>query len=325
MALEEYEQGRISMDAWKVKMALKPEARNALARAFNVKADEIASNDLTTEGMNIMIHGVDAPPSPQCASAGRPRGGTRQCRHGRSARRRLPAGGGVMPTALPASCPRRLSTRQTARFAWLTIRQAYLARRIDRAGRRLDLRGEKPSGRMLHLIRRWLTCHADISTLLGIPEPRNVAEIRAALTWRRPDRSTFLEPAGPARTSDRAAAVVRDVGQARGDCQARGRLLAQAASRGVIDGLLCIKVPEGIGRLFSQRADDVPSAVPCLNHHLIGSEDIGPSIAIVVHPERVAKRATLQVLGLTQHEPQAKLARVSSLQQRFLSEGFRRA
>ncbi|HYI15857.1 MAG TPA: aminotransferase class V-fold PLP-dependent enzyme, partial [Thermomicrobiales bacterium] len=31
MALEEYEQGRISMDAWKVKMALKPEARNALA------------------------------------------------------------------------------------------------------------------------------------------------------------------------------------------------------------------------------------------------------------------------------------------------------
>jgi L-cysteine/cystine lyase len=59
MALEEYEQGRISMDAWQVKMALKPEARNALARAFNVKADEIALTQLTTEGMNIMIHGVD--------------------------------------------------------------------------------------------------------------------------------------------------------------------------------------------------------------------------------------------------------------------------
>ncbi len=59
MALEEYEQGRISMDAWTVKMALKPEARNALARAFNVKSDEIALTQLTTEGMNIMIHGVD--------------------------------------------------------------------------------------------------------------------------------------------------------------------------------------------------------------------------------------------------------------------------
>ena len=59
MALEEYEEGRISMDAWKSKMALKPEARNALARAFNVKADEIALTQLTTEGMNIMIHGVD--------------------------------------------------------------------------------------------------------------------------------------------------------------------------------------------------------------------------------------------------------------------------
>jgi L-cysteine/cystine lyase len=47
------------MDAWTVKMALKPEARNALARAYNVKADEIALTQLTTEGMNTMIHGID--------------------------------------------------------------------------------------------------------------------------------------------------------------------------------------------------------------------------------------------------------------------------
>jgi L-cysteine/cystine lyase len=59
LALEELEQGRISMDAWKSKMALKPAARDALARAFNVKSDEIALTQLTTEGMNIMIHGVD--------------------------------------------------------------------------------------------------------------------------------------------------------------------------------------------------------------------------------------------------------------------------
>lgn len=59
MALQEYEEGRIAMDGWKTKMALKPAARDALARAFQVKADEIALTQLTTEGMNIMIHGVD--------------------------------------------------------------------------------------------------------------------------------------------------------------------------------------------------------------------------------------------------------------------------
>jgi len=59
MALQEFEEGRIAMDGWKVKMALKPAARDALARAFNVKSSEIALTQLTTEGMNIMIHGVD--------------------------------------------------------------------------------------------------------------------------------------------------------------------------------------------------------------------------------------------------------------------------
>jgi L-cysteine/cystine lyase len=59
MALAELEEGRISMDGWKAKMELKPAARAALAKAFEVKPSEIALTQLTTEGMNIMIHGID--------------------------------------------------------------------------------------------------------------------------------------------------------------------------------------------------------------------------------------------------------------------------
>lgn len=55
----EYEEGRIAMSGWMTKMALKPVAREALAKAYNVKDSEIALTQLTTEGMNIMIHGVD--------------------------------------------------------------------------------------------------------------------------------------------------------------------------------------------------------------------------------------------------------------------------
>lgn len=59
MARAEFEEGRISMSGWEAKFALKPAARDALAQAFNVKSAEIALTQLTTEGMNIMIHGVD--------------------------------------------------------------------------------------------------------------------------------------------------------------------------------------------------------------------------------------------------------------------------
>jgi L-cysteine/cystine lyase len=59
MALEELEEGRISMGSWEKKGALKPATREAVARAFNVKPSEIALTQLTTEGMNVMIHGVD--------------------------------------------------------------------------------------------------------------------------------------------------------------------------------------------------------------------------------------------------------------------------
>lgn len=55
----EYEEGRIEMSGWMSKMALKPAARDALANAFNVKSSEIALTQLTTEGMNVMIHGLD--------------------------------------------------------------------------------------------------------------------------------------------------------------------------------------------------------------------------------------------------------------------------
>lgn len=59
MMRAELEEGRISMDGWKIKMEMKPAAREALARVFSVKPDEIALTQLTTEGMNVMIHGVD--------------------------------------------------------------------------------------------------------------------------------------------------------------------------------------------------------------------------------------------------------------------------
>ena len=59
MAKAELEDGRIAMGGWMTKMALKPAARAALATTFQVKESEIALTQLTTEGMNIMIHGVD--------------------------------------------------------------------------------------------------------------------------------------------------------------------------------------------------------------------------------------------------------------------------
>jgi L-cysteine/cystine lyase len=59
MAREELEAGRIAPGSWQEKMPLKPATREALARAFNVRPTEIALTQLTTEGMNVMIHGVD--------------------------------------------------------------------------------------------------------------------------------------------------------------------------------------------------------------------------------------------------------------------------
>ena len=59
MARAEFEDGRIQMSGWETKMKLKPAARDAVARALGVKTSEIALTQLTTEGMNIMTHGVD--------------------------------------------------------------------------------------------------------------------------------------------------------------------------------------------------------------------------------------------------------------------------
>lgn len=59
MARSEFEDGRIQMSGWETKMKLKPAVRDAVARALGVKTSEIALTQLTTEGMNIMIHGVD--------------------------------------------------------------------------------------------------------------------------------------------------------------------------------------------------------------------------------------------------------------------------
>lgn len=59
LALEELETGRIAMEGWMKKLELKPRARNLVAQAFGVKPTEIALTQLTTEGMNVLIHGID--------------------------------------------------------------------------------------------------------------------------------------------------------------------------------------------------------------------------------------------------------------------------
>lgn len=59
MARAELEEGRIAIGGWEAKGALKPAAREALAQAYNVRPTEIALTQLTTEGMNVMIHGID--------------------------------------------------------------------------------------------------------------------------------------------------------------------------------------------------------------------------------------------------------------------------
>ena len=79
-----------------------------------------------------------------------------------------------MPTAIPAAEP-RLSARQTARFLWLCIRVRYLHRRMERASLRVSRLGaEKVGGRPLHFSRAWLTCHAEVTTLLYCSEPPEV-------------------------------------------------------------------------------------------------------------------------------------------------------
>jgi len=59
MARSEYEEGRINMAGWMAKFEIKTAAREAVATAFNVPSSEIALTQLTTEGMNVMIHGID--------------------------------------------------------------------------------------------------------------------------------------------------------------------------------------------------------------------------------------------------------------------------
>jgi L-cysteine/cystine lyase len=59
LATSEFEAGRIGNDARELKTELKPRTRAALARAYGVKPTEIAVTQLTTEGMNVLIHGVD--------------------------------------------------------------------------------------------------------------------------------------------------------------------------------------------------------------------------------------------------------------------------
>lgn len=59
MALSEFEEGRINMAGWMAKFEIRDATRDIVAQAFNVPSSEIALTQLTTEGMNIMIHGID--------------------------------------------------------------------------------------------------------------------------------------------------------------------------------------------------------------------------------------------------------------------------
>ncbi len=59
MARAEYEDGRINMASWMSKFEVRDATREIVAQAFDVPSSEIALTQLTTEGMNIMIHGID--------------------------------------------------------------------------------------------------------------------------------------------------------------------------------------------------------------------------------------------------------------------------
>lgn len=59
MARAELEDGRINMAGWMAKFEVRDATREIVAKAFDVPSSEIALTQLTTEGMNIMIHGID--------------------------------------------------------------------------------------------------------------------------------------------------------------------------------------------------------------------------------------------------------------------------
>jgi L-cysteine/cystine lyase len=59
MARAEFEEGRINMAGWMAKFEVRDATREIVAQAFDVPTSEIALTQLTTEGMNIMIHGID--------------------------------------------------------------------------------------------------------------------------------------------------------------------------------------------------------------------------------------------------------------------------
>ena len=94
-----------------------------------------------------------------------------------------------MPTALPSrSAPqtyrrsRVLTWPQTIRFFWLFASVIILDFRLHRAHRRVDRLGLDAAGdELLRLARLWLTTHAAIAALLGIPEVPEAAQVRATL------------------------------------------------------------------------------------------------------------------------------------------------
>jgi len=77
----------------------------------------------------------------------------------------------------------RLSWSDTARFIVLLLRVRRFNRRMMSAHDRVDRSGIDIAGpELVFAARRWLAAHEAIGTLLKIPEPAHVAQVRERLT-----------------------------------------------------------------------------------------------------------------------------------------------
>lgn len=92
-----------------------------------------------------------------------------------------------MPTILSArseaaDAVRRLSLVKTIRFVILTLRVRRLNRQMAAAYLRCERESLDAAGPdLVWAVDRWAACHQAIASLLGIPEPPHVAQVRARL------------------------------------------------------------------------------------------------------------------------------------------------
>ena len=112
-----------------------------------------------------------------------------------------------MPTVLPdrpkaAAAAQRLSWPDTVRLLILLARVRWLNRRLDTARRQVAHHGLDVAGPDLVIVaRRWLMMHEAIATLLRIPEPPEVAKVRATLRPLDEVRRRAMTAPPPSRSS----------------------------------------------------------------------------------------------------------------------------